>query len=112
MKISNIDTKEAIIEGSFFVIGVFLYALCFNLFLIPNDLVVSGFSGIAIVVQRVFGWNANAFIYITNAILLVLGFIFLGWKTTKRNIAGSILYPVMITVTNPIAIFLNKNHHQ
>lgn len=108
MKISNIDTKEAIIEGSFFVIGVFLYALCFNLFLIPNDLVVSGFSGIAIVVQRVFGWNANAFIYITNAILLVLGFIFLGWKTTKRNIAGSILYPVMITVTNPIAIFLNN----
>ena len=108
MRISNIDTKEAIIEGSFFVIGVFLYALCFNLFLIPNDLVVSGFSGIAIVVQRVFGWNANAFIYITNGILLVLGFIFLGWKITKKNIAGSILYPVMITVTNPVAIFLNN----
>ena len=108
MKISNMDIKDAIVEGTFFVVGVFLYALCFNLFLIPNDLVVSGFSGIAIVVQRVFGWNANAFIYITNAILLVLGFIFLGWKTTKRNIAGSILYPVMITVTNPIAIFLNN----
>lgn len=108
MKISNIDTKEAIIEGSFFVIGVFLYALCFNLFLIPNDLVVSGFSGIAIVVQRVFGWNANVFIYITNGILLILGFIFLGWKITKRNIAGSILYPVMITITVPIAIFLDN----
>lgn len=108
MKISNMDIKDAIVEGTFFVVGVFLYALCFNLFLIPNDLVVSGFSGIAIVVQRVFGWNANAFIYITNGILLVLGFIFLGWKITKKNIAGSILYPVMITVTNPIAIFLNN----
>ena len=108
MKISNMDIKDAIVEGTFFVVGVFLYALCFNLFLIPNDLVVSGFSGIAIVVQRVFGWNANAFIYITNGILLVLGFIFLGWKITKKNIAGSILYPVMITVTNPVAIFLNN----
>ena len=86
MKISNMDIKDAIVEGTFFVVGVFLYALCFNLFLIPNDLVVSGFSGIAIVVQRVFGWNANAFIYITNGILLVLGFIFLGWKITKKNI--------------------------
>ena len=108
MKISNMDIKDAIVEGTFFVVGVFLYALCFNLFLIPNDLVVSGFSGIAIVVQRVFGWNANAFIYITNGILLGLGFIFLGWKITKKNIAGSILYPVMITVTNPVAIFLNN----
>ena len=108
MKISNMDIKDAIVEGTFFVVGVFLYALCFNLFLIPNDLVVSGFSGIAIVVQRVFGWNANAFIYITNGILLVLGFIFLGWKITKKNIAGSILYPVMITVTNPVATFLNN----
>ena len=108
MKISNMDIKDAIVEGTFFVVGVFLYALCFNLFLIPNDLVVSGFSGIAIVVQRVFGWNANAFIYITNGILLGLGFIFLGWKITKKNIAGSILYPVMITVTNPVATFLNN----
>ena len=108
MKISNMDIKDAIVEGTFFVVGVFLYALCFNLFLIPNDLVVSGFSGIAIVVQRVFGWNANAFIYINNGILLVLGFIFLGWKITKKNIAGSILYPVMITVTNPVATFLNN----
>ena len=108
MKISNMDIKDAIVEGTFFVVGVFLYALCFNLFLIPNYLVVSGFSVIAIFVQLVFGWNANAFIYITNGILLVLGFIFLGWKITKKNIAGSILYPVMITVTNPVATFLNN----
>ena len=38
MKISNMDIKDAIVEGTFFVVGVFLYALCFNLFLIPNDL--------------------------------------------------------------------------
>lgn len=107
MKLSKGEIKEIIIEGFFFVLGVFLYALCFNLFLIPNDLVVSGFSGVAIVVQRLFDWNANLFIYITNAILLVLGFLFLGWKTTRKNIAGSILYPVMITITLPIANFLN-----
>ena len=105
--LDNIDTRKAIIDGVTLVVGVFLYALCFNLFFIPNDLVVSGFSGVAIVVQRLFGWSASAFIYITNALLLFISLIFLGWKITKRNIIGSVLYPVMITITTPIATFLN-----
>lgn len=106
--LSNIDTKKAIIDGVSLVLGVFLYALCFNMFLIPNDLVVSGFSGVAIVAQRLFGWSASAFIYITNGILLIVSLIFLGWKMTKRNIVGSVMYPVMITASEPIAKFLNS----
>ena len=106
--LSNIDTKRAIIDGVSLVLGVFLYALCFNMFLIPNDLVVSGFSGVAIVAQRLFGWSASAFIYITNGILLIVSLIFLGWKMTKRNIVGSVMYPVMITASEPIAKFLNS----
>ena len=82
MQNDNSETREAIFQGLFFVIGVFLYALCFNLFLIPNDLVVSGFSGVAIVVQRLFGWDASIFIYITNGLLLLVCLIFLGWKAT------------------------------
>ena len=99
--------KETIFEGLSFVFGVFLYALCFNTFLIPNDLVVSGFSGVAIVTQKLFGWNNQMFIYVTNFVLLGLSFIFLNWKTTKKNIVGSIMFPLMITITNPIANFLN-----
>ena len=104
--ISETD-KETIFEGLSFVFGVFLYALCFNTFLIPNDLVVSGFSGVAIVTQRLFGWNPQVFIYVTNFILLGVSFIFLNWKTTKKNIVGSIMFPLMITITTPIANFLN-----
>lgn len=99
--------KETIFEGLSFVFGVFLYALCFNTFLIPNDLVVSGFSGVAIVTQKLFGWNNQMFIYVTNFVLLGLSFIFLNWKTTKKNIVGSIMFPLMITITTPIANFLN-----
>ena len=99
--------KETIFEGLSFVFGVFLYALCFNTFLIPNDLVVSGFSGVAIVTQRLFGWNPQVFIYVTNFILLGVSFIFLNWKTTKKNIVGSIMFPLMITITTPVANFLN-----
>ena len=102
------EEKETILEGLSFVLGIFLYALCFNLFLIPNELVVSGFSGVAIVTQKLFGWNNQAFIYITNFILLWVSFIFLKLETTKKNIVGSIMFPLMITLTLPMANFLNE----
>lgn len=108
MKLEDSEIKEIVLQGIFFVVGVFLYALCFNLFLIPNDLVVSGFSGVAIVFQKLLGWDPAVFIYITNGLLLIVCFIFLGWKITKKNIAGSIMYPVMITFSKPIAEFLNN----
>ena len=100
--------KEIIMDGVLFVIGVFLYALCFNLFLIPNDLVVSGFSGVAIVFQRLFNWSPSLFIYIMNGLLLLICPIFLGWKATKKNIAGSIMYPLMITISAPVATLFNN----
>jgi len=78
----NESYKEIIIEGLSFVFGVFLYALCFNMFLNPNNFVVSGFSGIATVVESKFGWDVNVFILITNLICLVISFIFLGWELT------------------------------
>ena len=102
------EEKETILEGLSFVLGISLYALCFNLFLIPNELVVSGFSGVAIVTQKLFGWNNQAFIYITNFILLWVSFIFLKPETTKKNIVGSIMFPLMITLTLPMANFFNE----
>ena len=108
MKLTQ-STKETILEGLSFVFGVFLYALCFNTFLIPNDLVVSGFSGIAIVMHELIGWNTQVFIYVANFVLLIISFIFLKKEKTKNNIIGSILFPLMITITTPMANFLNEH---
>ena len=102
------NTRDIIIDGISFVFGVFLYALCFNLFLTPNNLVVSGFSGIAIVVQKLLGWNSQVFIYVTNFLLLFIGAIFLDFEVTKKNILGSILYPLMVTISLPVATYLTN----
>ena len=50
----NENYKEIIIDGLTLVLGIFIYAMCFNLFLTPNNLVVSGFSGLAIVFHKYF----------------------------------------------------------
>ena len=104
----KINYKEIIFDGCSLVFGLFFYALCFNLFLTPNDLVVSGFSGVSIVMQKLFGWTPSVFLLIANVIFLIICFIFLGWKTTKKNIIGSLLYPLMVSISLPVATFLSK----
>lgn len=106
---SELNYKEIITDGLSFVFGTFLYALCFNMFLTPNSLVVSGFSGVAIVLEKLYGWNPTTFIWIMNIILLIVGFIFLGWQKTKNNIIGSFLYPFMVTISLPISTFLSEH---
>ena len=99
----EISNRKIIIQGLMFVLGVFLLALNYNLFLVPNNFAFAGMSGIAILVHEVSGFDSTLFIYISNAVLIVISFIFLGWNITKKTILGSILYPVMITFTYPIA---------
>ena len=101
------DSKiRTIVTGIVFVFGVFLLALCFNVLLEPNNLVVGGMSGLGIVLQEIFGIDATVFIYISTFALLIVSFIFLGKEKTSYTIVGSILYPVMLTLTSPIANFI------
>jgi uncharacterized membrane-anchored protein YitT (DUF2179 family) len=95
----------------FFVLlfGVTLLALNYNLFLVPNSLVIGGTSGLAIIFQKLWGLNPQIFLYIASIILIIISFIFLGKEETMKSIIGSILYPIMVSVTLPIAEYL-KNY--
>ncbi len=101
-KISK-DTKETIITGVSFVFGTFCLALCYNLFFNPNDIVVGGMSGLAIVVNHLTGFNSQIFIYVSSTLLLIVSYIFLGKEEAQRVFIGTFLYPIFITFTTPIA---------
>ena len=102
-KDKNKELKETIITGVSFVFGTFLLALCYNLFFVPNNLVVGGVSGLAIIFQHLLDINPEVFIYIMNIGLLIISYIFLGKEETKRVVIGTFLYPLFITLTVPLA---------
>lgn len=108
-KIDREEYISTVVDGVSLVLGVFLYALCFNLLLNPNNLVVSGFSGLSIITESLFGWNPSVFIYITNIILLFICYFVLGWDKTKKNILGSILYPLMIIISTPFSTVIAEH---
>lgn len=102
----NLETKNTIITGVSFVFGTFCLALCYNLFFVPNNLVVGGTSGLAIILHELFNINSQVFIYATSIVLLIVSYVFLGKEETQRTVIGSLLYPLFVTFTSPIAKFL------
>lgn len=90
------------------VLGVFLLGLNYNLFLVQNDLVIGGMSGLAIVFNKLWGWNIQFFIYFTSFILLLVSFGVFGYKKTRPAIIGTILYPLMVSLTAPLSQVLVK----
>ncbi len=98
--------REMLLSGVFFVLSIFLLAMCYNLFFYPNNLVIGGLSGLSIIVDKVFKITPSTFILVANILLLSLSFLLLGKEKTFNSALGSLLYPVMITISAPIATFL------
>lgn len=110
-KASNILTK---IEKKYkvrryieLVIGILLVALAYNIFLLPNNIVFGGVSGLAIIVKKIITLNPSTFIMISSVILLFISYIFLGKAQTKGSIVGSILFPILVNLTANINQYIN-----
>lgn len=111
-KIKDLVNKKNIIPRFFTLfLGVTFLALNYNLFLVPNNLVIGGTSGLAIIFQEIFHLDPQIFLYATTIILLIISFIFLGKKETTNTIIGALLYPTMVSITLPLAELL-KNYVQ
>lgn len=96
--------KRDIFKECSFVLGVFLLALNYNLFFLPNNLVIGGTTGLSILLKVYI--NPEVFIYIATFVLLIISFIFLGKEVTQNTIVGSIMYPVFVSLSKPLAMLL------
>ena len=82
-------------------VGLFLYALAYNLFLKPNNIVAGDVDGVANIFKSIV--NPNLLITILCVSLLIISFPLLGVKTTMGSVIGTILFPIFVTLTSDIA---------
>ena len=97
---------KTLVTGVTFVFGIFLLAMCYHLFLLPNEFITGGTNGIAIIFNKLFNIDPTVFLYISRIVLLIISFICLGYKKTLPTVLGSLLYPIMVAITEPIALAL------
>ena len=96
-------TKKNIVKIVLYAIGLFGAAIAYNSIFVPNNIIVGGASGLAIVLKEITGISTTILIDIMNLLLIVISFIFLGKKGTLKQILGCICYPIMVTITSPLS---------
>lgn len=87
-------TRAQVIDGAKFFgwlnCGLFLTALGIQLFKTPNHFAFGGTSGLSIILASLFpSLDVGSFMWIINAVLVVLGFAFLGVKSMGWTIYSS-----------------------
>ena len=96
------EIKETVLNTLLFFLGVLLLAITYNISVVPNNFVTGGVGGLSIIYKNIFNSNPVIFIYVMDIVLLIISYIFLGKEKTYQSLVGSILYPILITLTTPI----------
>ena len=107
--IEKIYSKNRIKRYITLIIGCLLLATAFNVFFLPRNIVYGGVSGISIVTNKIFGINPSVFIFVSSMILLVISYFTLGWEKTKGSLAGSIIFPLCISLTADLGKYVDFN---
>ena len=95
-----------IVDFAIYLIGASLYALVFNLFLLPNNIVV-GFSGLSVIANDLWGIRPFVFLLVSYIILTILSLVFLGFNSTKKAIIGAMIYPFLVEGTLYIVPYID-----
>lgn len=90
-----------------YIVCVILVALSYNIFFVPNEIVMGGMGGLAIVVKKVTGLSTSIFLLLTTVLLLILSYILLGVNETKKNAICAIVFPLVVSLTEPINKIIN-----
>lgn len=79
----------------FMNIGCILLSAGVYFFKIPNGFATGGVTGIGTILGKLFPITPAVWIWILNVALLLLGFLFLGWKNTVKTIYCSMFYSAL-----------------
>lgn len=106
--LDEVNNRNLFLRIIITMIGAFLLAINYNVFLEPNNLVIGGLSGLSIVTKKIFSWNPTTFIYISTAFLILISIFLLDKKELIKGIFVSIVFPFFITLTGPLSVIILK----
>ncbi|MBE6152659.1 MAG: YitT family protein [Firmicutes bacterium] len=107
--IKKIDSKHLIRRYVILILALLLSATSYNLFFVSGKIVTGGVSGTAIITEALFNINPSTFIFIVNIILMFFSYFLLGKSQTIKNLVGSLLYPIFVSLTSNITSYIDIN---
>lgn len=94
--LNDLHKKHFLKNLLLFLVGVFLSAFAFNLFYQRYNIVVSGTTGLAVLLDNFIHIDISIIILILNLICLMIGLIFFGWEYAVKMLAITFIYPLFV----------------
>ena len=105
--IKEINHKDCTKRFLIMLCGLLISSFAFNLFFVPNNIVVGGISGLSLIIKEYFHIKPSLFISIASVFLIIISFIFLGKEKTLNTLVVVIIYPIFIEATSKITVHIN-----
>lgn len=84
------------------LLGNTIYALAIVVFILPNQMITGGTTGLGISVQHYFGLPIHTFVLIFNTLMFILGALVLGKKFALTTLVSTFYYPIILGVFEKI----------
>lgn len=104
--IKNIYKKDRLFRYAEFLLGLLLVAFAFNVFILPNN-IVYGVSGLGVIAKHLWKIDPSIIIMVFNIFLMILSFVLLGKNKTANSVIGSLLYPVVVKLTETMPNYID-----
>lgn len=84
------------------LLGNSIYGLAIAIFILPNNMITGGTTGLAITVQHYLGLPIHIFVLIFNAVMFLLGALILGKKFAFTTLVSTFYYPIILGIFQKI----------
>jgi uncharacterized membrane-anchored protein YitT (DUF2179 family) len=96
----KLPLRKVIFRTIAITIGAILMATGLEIFLVPNQVIDGGITGISIMLAHLTGWKLGIFLFILN-----LPFVYMGYKQMGKTFAISTVYGIIV-----LSIFVSFFH--
>ena len=88
----------------FTLIGNTMLAFAICAFVVPQNFMMGGASGIALAVQNWLPIRLSVLSAVINGGLFCLGWVFLGWQFAARSLVSTVIYPLIMAVFEELPV--------
>lgn len=104
--LASIKKQKRLQKFGLALISLTMSALIYNIFLLPLNIVSGGVSGVATITNHLYDIDPSLMIFILSAACSIISLMYLGFEQTAGTIVASIIYPLLVKITAPIAALI------
>ena len=94
------NSQKKYIKNLLYILaGNTIYAAAIVMFILPNDLITGGTTGLALFFNHQFNIPITAFVSVFNLTMFIIGFFVLGKKFALTTVISTFYYPFIFGIT-------------